>query len=227
VPLALRREVQPGADALQAQAITFAQYGLGSRAAIVRKLPTSYGADTAVAESRPVFALGPNHEIAIAVPVLDEGDHVTGVLVSAGARRATRWYPAQPGPGPRWGAVLSQLRPSEPGTARDASVALGPVRVLPAMGALAFVQPAYAWHLEGPPQLVQTAVLVADSLRAAPTLQSVAGTAGAAALGAPADFRGAVEQLYDAMRRAVREGDWAGFGRAFDSLGTLLRRSRR
>jgi hypothetical protein len=28
------------------------------------------------------------------------------------------------------------------------------------------------------------------------------------------------------MRRATREGDWAKFGHAFDSLGALLRRSR-
>jgi hypothetical protein len=94
-------------------------------------------------------------------------------------------------------------------------------------GTLAFVQPAYAWHVEGPPQLAQTSLLIADSVRVGPTLQDlVGGRGGVTPPGTPADLRSILGGLYDAMRRAAREGDWAAFGRAFDSIGTVLGRNR-
>jgi uncharacterized membrane protein (UPF0182 family) len=36
-----------------------------------------------------------------------------------------------------------------------------------------------------------------------------------------------ITRLYEAMRDALRRGDWARFGAAFDSLGTLLGRTPR
>jgi hypothetical protein len=37
-----------------------------------------------------------------------------------------------------------------------------------------------------------------------------------------ADVRKRALELYDAMRDAMRRGEWAAFGRAFDALGKLL-----
>ncbi|MDQ3997171.1 MAG: UPF0182 family protein [Gemmatimonadota bacterium] len=222
----LRGQLQPALDGLAAQAVAFARYADRARTPAVRRLPPSYDADTALAESRPMFAIGTPRSIATAVPVLDEADHVAGVLVATGgAQSRTRWYPAR-GAGPRWGAVLAQLRPSDGRPSRDAALARGPVRTVPAAGALAFVQPAYAWHLEGAPRLVQTSLLLGDTVRAAATLHDLVGGRAAGTRMAPADFRGTVERLYEAMRRAARDGDWAAFGRAFDSIGTILRRNR-
>jgi uncharacterized membrane protein (UPF0182 family) len=39
----------------------------------------------------------------------------------------------------------------------------------------------------------------------------------------PADFRQRVNDLYAAMRDALRRGDWNAFGKAYDELGRLLR----
>jgi uncharacterized membrane protein (UPF0182 family) len=227
VPPELRAQMQPGPDGLEAQAVAFARYADGGRAPSVRRLPTSNGADTALAESRPVFAVGRPPSVATAVPVLDEADHVAGLLVATGgARGRTRWYPAR-GAGPRWGAVRAQLRGGEGRQVRDATLARGPIRTVPVSGALAFVQPAYEWHLEGAPRLAQTSLLLGDTVRVAPTLHDLVGGRAGPASRAPLDFRGTVARLYDAMRRAARDGDWAAFGRAFDSIGTILGRDRR
>jgi uncharacterized membrane protein (UPF0182 family) len=224
----LRNQMQPGPDGLEAQAVAFARYAEGPRNPAVRRLPPNYGADTsALADSRPIFAVPTTRAVATAVPVLDEADHVAGLLVATGGARALiRWYPAR-GRGPRWGAVLAELRPSDGRPPRDAALARGPVRAVPAAGALAFIQPAYAWHLEGAPQLVQTSLLLADSVRVGASLQDLAGPRGGApGQRPPADLRATIGRLYEAMRRAAREGDWPAFGRAFDSIGTVLGRPR-
>ena len=222
----LRRQVQPATDGLAAQAVAFARYADGGSAPAVRRLPPSYDADTGLATSRPMFALGRPANVATSVPVLDETDHVAGVLVAIGGSGSrTRWYPTR-GAGPRWGAVMAQLRPADGRSPRDAALARGPVRTVPASGALAFVQPAYAWHLEGAPRLVQTSLLLGDTVRADRTLQDVVGVRAGRERMASTDFRSTVERLYEAMRRAARDGDWAAFGRAFDSIGTILGRNR-
>jgi hypothetical protein len=42
----------------------------------------------------------------------------------------------------------------------------------------------------------------------------------------PEEFRRRVAALYDAMRQAMRRGDWAGIGATWDALGRLLRAAR-
>jgi uncharacterized membrane protein (UPF0182 family) len=39
----------------------------------------------------------------------------------------------------------------------------------------------------------------------------------------PDDFRKRVAALYESMREAMRKGDWAALGAAYDALGRLLR----
>jgi hypothetical protein len=39
----------------------------------------------------------------------------------------------------------------------------------------------------------------------------------------PEDFRRRVNALYESMRDAMRRGDWAGLGAAYEALGRLLR----
>jgi hypothetical protein len=48
-------------------------------------------------------------------------------------------------------------------------------------------------------------------------------TSGAGVAMTPADFRQRVNDLYAAMRDALRRGDWTAFGKAYDDLGRVLR----
>jgi uncharacterized protein len=73
------------------------------------------------------------------------------------------------------------------------------------------------------------AALVGDSLRVASTVGEALGVprAASAAGGAvptPVEDEARARTLYDAMRAALRRGDWGAFGAAFDSLGAVLRR---
>jgi hypothetical protein len=47
---------------------------------------------------------------------------------------------------------------------------------------------------------------------------------GRAVSGAPTTDTGAPSRWYDAMRQAMKQGDWSAFGAAFDSLGRALGR---
>jgi hypothetical protein len=50
-------------------------------------------------------------------------------------------------------------------------------------------------------------------------VQQPAGTG--VGLAGTGDFRTRVRRLYEAMREALRRGDWEAFGRAYDALGRL------
>jgi uncharacterized membrane protein (UPF0182 family) len=68
---------------------------------------------------------------------------------------------------------------------------------------------------------------VNDTARVAPTLRQARGVAlpaGVAARASAVETRRNAVQLYEAMRDALRRGDWTAFGKAFDALGILLQR---
>jgi hypothetical protein len=65
--------------------------------------------------------------------------------------------------------------------------------------------------------------LSADSVRSARTLLQLAGRLPISAPLGAGDLRTRVRQLYEEMRNATSRGDWAAFGRAFDTLGAILR----
>ena len=80
--------------------------------------------------------------------------------------------------------------------------------------------------MQGPPTLLHVALLVNDTVRVAPTLAELAGAAPPSTSVLPAttaaDVRTRAATLYARMRDALRRGDWAAFGQAFDELGKLL-----
>ena len=146
----------------------------------------------------------------------------------------TYWFPLAD-PALRWPAVLERLQrvPDTPVPPRDASLRRGPVHVVPIRGGnAAYLQTTYAWRSDGAPTIARVAIHGAgatrDSLAFGATLAEAAGVrpnpqdATATAL-APADFRQRVNDLYAAMRDALRRGDWTAFGKAYDDLGRVLR----
>ena len=87
---------------------------------------------------------------------------------------------------------------------------------------VAFLQPRYRWRPQSIPSLNRIALLSGDTAR------SIAPMSAAGHLGEPSlpagDFRASVNAAYTAMRDAMRRGDWAAFGRAFEALGRALAR---
>jgi uncharacterized membrane protein (UPF0182 family) len=111
-------------------------------------------------------------------------------------------------------------------------VVRGRVRVLPVAGRLVYVQPTYVRTGDGRARLATVAVLADTLASAARDLAGALGTSTRCVTGArgvrprrPA-LRARIAALYDAMRDALRRGDWQAFGLAFDSLGAAVRDAR-
>ena len=228
LPPGLRAAVPPPIDGLRAQATAFAEYGTRTDSDVPRHVIALDGADSALAGSVPVFASPSGDATAVGLVLLDASDRVRGVVIGrGGADRQTLWYES-PRLGPKWSSVLDRLRGADTATstgARDASVARGPIRAIPLRGALAFAQPAYSWRGQAPPTLHHVALLSDDSMHVGGTLAQLAGAMAPSPIpAAPAgtDVRARAAALYARMREALRRGDWATFGQAFDELGRLL-----
>jgi uncharacterized membrane protein (UPF0182 family) len=229
LPRALREGLPPAEDGAYAQANVFARFGTRREGTTGGKLPWQYGGDTLVPVSAPVRVVLPASEPAATwvQPVLDATERVRGlVLATGGTSRVTLWLPTAPGSA-RWTQLVDRIQ-QHVDTApapRDTRLVRGAVRAFPIAGSVAFVQTTYAWRSTAPPTIVRVAVLAGDSTVVGPTLGQAVGVAtGSDAPGPlnPADFRARVEALHAAMRAAIRRGDWASFGEAFDSLGAML-----
>ena len=113
------------------------------------------------------------------------------------------------------------------------SLRRGSVHVLPLRGgAAAYVQTTYAWRTDGAPTVSRVAIhgtgTTRDSVGFGAALAEAAGVRPdsgslATAILTPAGFRTRVDELYAAMREAMRRGDWTAFGKAYEDLGQLLR----
>jgi uncharacterized membrane protein (UPF0182 family) len=163
--------------------------------------------------------------------VLDVSDRVVGLTVARGGRGgATYWLPL-PDSGVRWSSLLDQLRraiDSTSAVSRDTRLVHGGVQVLPLAGGAAFMEPAYAWATDGPPTLLRVALSSGGTAATGHTLADAIGAPVAFARDTiPAvsqDLRAHAAALYDQMRAALKRGDWAAFGHAYDALGRLLGR---
>jgi hypothetical protein len=157
--------------------------------------------------------------------LLDTQDRVRGVIVApGGSSRETRWVPLA-ADGERWGATVDRLRAVD-SVSHEVSIVRTPVRVVPVGGKPLYLQAGFRWRAGASPQLARVAVVIGDSARGGPNLSAALGLAPAAAglaSATPRDLRARAESLYAEMRDALRRGDWATFGRAFDSLGAALR----
>jgi uncharacterized membrane protein (UPF0182 family) len=235
VPPAIAAGLAPATDEPRIQATVLAHFGL--RGDIPRRGHTplwNNGADTVLAMgNEPVYALaGTPSRTAWATPVLAENDGVTGLVLATGsAHRTTYWLPFAGSDEPTWSVVLDRLRHALDSTAtlpRDTRGARGQVRAVPVGGDIAFVQPLYAWTVNGPPTLARIAIVMDDSVMTGRTMADATSPRGALVVSDSTggntlqDFRAQVASLYSAMRNAMQRGDWIAFGRAFDALGALM-----
>ncbi|HEX6051475.1 MAG TPA: UPF0182 family protein [Gemmatimonadaceae bacterium] len=236
LPAPVAANIPPPLESAVAQASAFARVGLRTEPAPVAHLPNTFAGDTLLAGAwRPAHLAPPDARVAWTTPLLDAGDRARGLVVAVGGPQpATYWYPLTE-PGLRWPAVLERLAriPDSPPPARDVSIRRGPVRVVPLRGgAAAYLQTTYAWRSDGAPTVIRVAIhgtgITRDSVAVGATLGDAAGVpvphpdSSDVSL-TPERFRARVNELYSAMRDALRRADWAAFGKAYEDLGRVLR----
>ena len=238
----LLAQLPPPTDGTIAQTRAFARFGSRLDGQIVRHLPDSIvGSDNLPG----ILVEGRFPAAGWSTPVLNGPEQIAGLAISVGgAQRGTRWMPVHK-LDTRWGVITEQLRTAldssrqqlaEVGR-REPQIAYGRVRVVMVNGAPAAMQPLYVTRLNQAQSLARVAVAyegkvaVGASAIAAVRQFEPSGSGavnnGAGTSGVPftaAARQTTVNRLYDAMRTAMRRGDWTRFGIAFDSLGVLLGR---
>ena len=222
LPPGIRSLLPPAVDGLYAQANAFGRYGSDSDN-MTKRVPTVDGSDTALAMGDLPIALPGASTTALALPLVDDTDRLRGLLIgTGGSPHTTMWYPLA-SPGPRWSAMLDRLRSvdSAGSAAREGPLARGRVRAVPVHSGIGFLQPTYRWRPQSVPTLSRIVVLDGDSTKSiAPGAEVAAQHADS--VGAGRESRANAAALYAAMRDALRRGDWAAFGRAFEALGRAL-----
>jgi uncharacterized membrane protein (UPF0182 family) len=229
LPTGIRPLLAPPIDGLYAQANAFGRYGMRSPDNVVRRVPVLDGADSTLASDNVPIVLPHATSTALVLPLVDDNDRLGGLLIgTGGATQATIWYPLRGAL--RWSGVLDHLRSvdSTGNTAREGAMARGRVRVVPVRAGVGFVQPTYRWRTQSVPTLEQVALLAGDSatsvapMRAPLVADSVEVPTRPIPGGSNSVTNATLPRLYSAMRDALRRGDWAAFGRAFDALGRAL-----
>jgi uncharacterized membrane protein (UPF0182 family) len=230
----------PASDGVMIQAVALSDYG--SRRDIVGDSvhgPVPDGGDSTIGIGQRALGLLPHPVTGTPVPALtvamvDASDRVAGLLIALGGRQpTTMWMPAG-GAGPRWREVVERLHGAAAQlgtTGSDADLERGRVRAWPVAGRPVYGQASFLVSAERGPSVTGVVALVADTLRTGRSWADALGVPSAGIAGTPigapttpgaADAR--ARALYDAMRGALRRGDWAAFGAAFDSLGATLGR---
>jgi uncharacterized protein len=225
---ALRSALPPAIDALYAQAVALGRYGTRTDSDLPRHIPApAEGADSLFIGPDAPFML-PSGTTASAIPLLgDQADRVRAIVFATGGpSRRTYWY-ALPDAGPRWSAIIDRLRGNDVPAVREAGTLHGAVRAIPVADDIVFVQSAYVARAEGAPTLSHVSLLYRDSLRTGPNVMQIVGGLPTGPSPTPnptvtGDVRTRADSLYKVMRDALRRGDWATFGQAFDALGRLL-----
>jgi hypothetical protein len=167
--------------------------------------------------------------VSMAIPLLDPTDELRGVLLSpGGADFRLRWI-RSPAPGLKWARLASDLKAASDtlhSGERATRPLSGPIRILPTATGLVAVQTQYVVRPDGVPQVLVATVASREGTRTGRTLIEAAGLPDPVVADAPLtpeDFRRRVNALYESMREAMRRGDWAGLGAAYEALGRLLR----
>ncbi|MGV3709703.1 MAG: UPF0182 family protein [Gemmatimonas sp.] len=234
-------QLPPPTDGALAQTRAFARFGSRTEEQGGRHLPDSAGS----VDNLPGMLIeGAWPAAGWSVPVLKAQEIVGIAVATGGARRGTRWMPVNKVE-TRWSTVTEQLRTAldssrlqlaEPGR-REPQTSFGRVRVALVNGDVAAMQPLYVTRPNVGQALARVAMgyrgkvaigaNVAEAARMLENPNALPTNNGAGSSGVPysaATRQAAVNRLYDAMRAAMRRGDWMRFGSAFDSLGTLLGR---
>ena len=240
LPPGLLDQLPPASDGALAQARTFARYGSRLEGVVPRHFP-----DSALVGAMPPVHLvtGPSTAtVAWSLPLLDVGDRIGGVITAVGGRFRSTYWDSTPVPRARWSDQTERLRAAldtarnsvTEGSRREPRTRLGRVQALSGENGPILVQTLIQNRADDAPLITRVAVLDDNRLAVGKSIvDAVAMLRGLPAAprrvtGAPplegVDRDARIARLYDAMRDALRRGEWTRFGAALDSLGTLLGR---
>lgn len=239
LPAQLSAQLPPPIQGLAAQLQTFIRYGSRRSGNAARQI-----ADSMLVVNDPTL-----HHVqaiegpvpALAVPVLDGQGRLEGIVTVVGGRlRATRWD-VMSGDTVRWTVHRDRLRLALDSLAiladrgrREPRLRSGPLHVVSGERGPVLVQSLIGNGPDGVPFVSRVAVLDGAHLYFGSTIAD----AFTLQTGGPSAYRSfddlvlpagvardrRVTQLYDAMREALRRGQWTRFGAALDTLGVVLGR---
>ena len=169
------------------------------------------------------------NSVSVVIPLLDPTEDVRGVLVApGGADFRVRWIRGTSS-GPRWTRIAPMMQAAadsfQAGEHATRPLA-GAIRILPTAEGFVALQTQYVIRPDGIPQVLVATIWHRDGVRTGRTLMDAAGLPNPIVPDVPMtpdDFRRRVSALYESMREAMRRGDWAGVGAAYEALGRLLR----
>lgn len=223
----------PPVDWVEAQATQLAAAGPKGEPTISRHLPPIVAGDTLVAVGGPTLFLTGKDEhrvLTTSLPLLDALDRVQVLVVGTGGANPRTWWLPVKSAEARWGAVIDAMaRTTAPLVAagviqRGDRTVPGRVAVLPTADGLWIMQPQYLWPVNGTPAVSHVALWRDGSASASRDLASVLRGARpddpVETPGTPA-WQARISSLYNQMRIALKKGDWAAFGEAFETLGRL------
>ncbi|WP_373058176.1 UPF0182 family protein [Gemmatimonas sp.] len=238
LPLQLVSQLPPANESAVAQIKTFARYGSRLEGSVVRQLPDS----ALVGGAPPPHWIGNDRErlLAWSVPLLDGGDQIGGIMTVSGGLLRQTWWDSTTVPRQRWRTVTARLQSaldSARGTITDGSrrnprIHAGRVSTLMTATGPLLVQPLLSNGVEGSTSIARVAASDGIRMGVGTTLVEALGqmgevpvpsarVAGSVGEGLSSDV---ARRWYAAMRDALRRGEWAKFGAAFDSLGRVLER---
>lgn len=247
LPASLVAQLPPATDGAGLRLRTFARYGSRAEGSTLRHLP-----DSAFVHGPPGTMLleqGANNIPAWSLPLLDDHDAVSGVAtVTGGPVPMTYWTPA-PSPTVSWPVVLGRLREAADSVLapKDSAAEGAERRVRPPLPmsrpealvtsrGILYVQAVHGQRNDGRRTVEQVVISDGTTVGAGPTLADALTSLGETVVrpgGVPAVAGSRSPQevepgdpgrWYEAMRRAMRDGNWSAFGAAFDSLGRALGR---
>jgi hypothetical protein len=222
-------QLPPDADGALLVAQALAQAGLRGEFEARAHLPAS-GGDSLYAPTDPAPWLNrATNSVSLSIPLLDPTEEVRGLLVAPGGSDFRLRWIRNPSGGMRWTRLTTDLQAASDSFQsgeRATRPLAGPIRILPTADGLVAVQTQYVVRPDGVPQVLVATLARKDAISTGRTFMEATGLPDPVVTEVPLtpeDFRRRVNALYEQMREAMRRGDWAGLGAAYEALGRLLR----
>jgi hypothetical protein len=166
-------------------------------------------------------------------PVLDANDRLHHLIIAVGGDYPKTYRLTTSARGQSWREIVARFDEALDNLAdvSDGTVFAGPLRAVPVGNDVALLRTSYvAGSSAATVTIAAVSVLYRDSLHTAKSIVDAARVRVAAGNSDPLtadEFRARVAELHQEMNTALRRGDFAAFGDAFNRLGRLLARPRR